>query len=72
VVEKESFFNLEKNNFSGAIVDTLRHDGVNGALNVTLHKQFYLGPISSGAPFHYHCDALNLLVQGKVSGYNII
>jgi hypothetical protein len=27
--------------------------------------QFFLGPAGSGAPFHYHCSAVNTLVYGR-------
>jgi hypothetical protein len=29
------------------------------------HHQFILGPRGSGAPFHYHCSALNYLTYGR-------
>jgi hypothetical protein len=29
------------------------------------YPQFYLGSEGSGAPFHYHCPALNMLVYGR-------
>lgn len=35
-------------------------------LDFSSHQaQFFLGPAGSGAPFHFHCPAINLLVYGK-------
>lgn len=31
--------------------------------------QFYLGPVDSGAPLHYHADAINVLAHGTKHWY---
>lgn len=33
-------------------------------VNSERYWQFMMGPVFSGAPFHYHCDAVNVIVHG--------